>query len=765
MARRNWELWVLTVFLVVHVVLGVYWSVVVPIWESYDEIGHYYYVHYLAVEHHLPPPGTKLVDENDEVHQPPLYYALAAIPVAFVNVHDGVEPRLNPYMWSGPELGGWNRVIHDAAGEAWPYHGTVLAVHLARWVSVLLGAMALLFTFLAARTLAPDQVWVRWGAALTLALWPHFRFSTAVINNDIMVTTAFAVVTWLLVRLAAAKRPRALDVLALCGAGGLALLSKGNGLALLPPLAVGLLVSGLSARPLLRRRLRLGLVSGFSVSALAVGWWYTRNASNGLGVFGGQRSLKTLENLLALLLGQRPLPSVGLLLPTLGSGLHSLWANLGWGNIRLPAITYQVAGLWAMLGAAGLLVWLYRRPKCRQAISVGMLVLVALSLIVAMLLCNVEWGRKGSLEGRYILPALPALCILISLGWTTLLPEWGKTLSWTVTASALAALAILTPPLYIEPVYAAPSPLTDSQVEEYTPVMARMGDFVELVGYRIEDRFVDPDGKLRLELAWRTLSRADADYTLAVQVFDAQRHLLGEVHRFPGRGTLSTGTWPVGNLYLEELLVPIDAKEELGQLAWVEVSFYDRDGLRPVATYDGAGRRIGDSLRLASIRVRSAQQPNNSEAAPGPRFGEAIWLTAGQAELQSSGQQLGLSLTWVVTGPIGKDYTLSLQLRDERNTIVAQVDGEPGGGAYPTSLWEVGERMEDKCTLALPANLAPHTYTLYACLYEFATMERTPVADQDGMLLINSEAPLLRVLVRESQAPVLQAVVPLVRVR
>ena len=145
-----------------------------------------------------------------ELHQPPLYYILAALPVSLVDVDEELPPHYNPHMSRPNAEGGRNYIVHDPAAEAWPYRGTALAVHVARWVSVLLGALGLLFTFLAARALAPGEPWVRWGAVLALAFWPQYHFSTSVINNDLMVTVCATAVTWLLVRVAVAPTPGAM---------------------------------------------------------------------------------------------------------------------------------------------------------------------------------------------------------------------------------------------------------------------------------------------------------------------------------------------------------------------------------------------------------------------------------------------------------------------------------------------------------------------------------------------------------------------------
>jgi hypothetical protein len=59
---------------------------------------------------------------------------------------------------------------------------------------------------------------------------------------------------------------------------------------------------------------------------------------------------------------------------------------------------------------------------------------------------------------------------------------------------------------------------------------------------------------------------------------------------------------------------------------------------------------------------------------------------------------------------------------------VAQADGVPVAGRYPTSSWSPGERIVDARVLALPANPATGGYRILVGLYSPANGERLPIA-------------------------------------
>src|SRR5690606_13444891 len=117
--------------------------------------------------------------------------------------------------------------------EAWPWRGSILALHIARFFSIVLGALTL---WAAYRTLLPilGEAQAALGTAL-IAFTPQFIFISAAASNDNAVNALAALVLWRLVTLildqppahAAQRRSFALLGTLL----GLALLSKLSALA------------------------------------------------------------------------------------------------------------------------------------------------------------------------------------------------------------------------------------------------------------------------------------------------------------------------------------------------------------------------------------------------------------------------------------------------------------------------------------------------------------------------------------------------------
>src|SRR5688572_8007579 len=144
MTDRRW----LYLILAAYLVLATIYSVVTPIFEASDELWHYPMVKYLA-DNSL---GLPRPDPNEawrqEGGQPPLYYMLAAILTGGIDTSDmGMVRRINPHADIGvvrPD-GNANMVVHRANEANW--HGTMLALHVARFLSIALGLSTVIVTY------------------------------------------------------------------------------------------------------------------------------------------------------------------------------------------------------------------------------------------------------------------------------------------------------------------------------------------------------------------------------------------------------------------------------------------------------------------------------------------------------------------------------------------------------------------------------------------------------------------------------------------
>ena len=102
-----------------------------------------------------------------------------------------------------------------------------------------------------------------------------------------------------------------------------------------------------------------------------------------------------------------------------------------------------------------------------------------------------------------------------------------------------------------------------------------------------------------------------------------------------------------------------------------------------------------------------------------------------------SGQVIGLTLYWQALTAMEKDYTVFTHLLGSYNPLTngplwGGHDSHPGGGTYPTTVWEAGEIVIDEYGIPIPIDASPGEYQLEVGMYHLATMERLPVSDDGG---------------------------------
>ncbi len=101
---------------------------------------------------------------------------------------------------------------------------------------------------------------------------------------------------------------------------------------------------------------------------------------------------------------------------------------------------------------------------------------------------------------------------------------------------------------------------------------------------------------------------------------------------------------------------------------------------------------------------------------------------------------LQLNVTWLPLQPFNEDWKVFVHLVDADNRVLAQFDGQPLEGTYPTSHWIPGELIEDSYPLIIPPDAPPGPYRVFAGLYNEATGLRLPVPDDsEGRVVLNVE--------------------------
>ena len=289
--------------------------------------------------------------------------------------------------------------------------------------------------------------------------------------------------------------------------------------------------------------------------------------------------------------------------------------------------------------------------------------------------------------------------------------------------------------------------------EMMIPVQANFGDQVELLGYDLPLRRVEAGAGIPLVLYWQGLTQMREDYTISVQLLDADLQRQGGYDRFP-RETYNTYLWVPGEIVDDGFAVPVEPDAPAGVytirvgLYWqhadqVEVLPLVQDG-QPLSESSVAidPIKVGGPPPEVVLLTETFISDRPAALIPaGGSFGEPPVILLHGYELNRQAEALHLTLYWESLAQTPVDWSIFVHIRDQSGQIIAQRDGPAGHGLYPTSLWDPGEVIADEVIVPLPANMPNDPYSVIVGLYDLKTGQRlvVPASNGDEIILTQQE--------------------------
>lgn len=199
-----------------------------------------------------------------------------------------------------------------------------------------------------------------------------------------------------------------------------------------------------------------------------------------------------------------------------------------------------------------------------------------------------------------------------------------------------------------------------------------------------------------------------------------------------------------GNLELRLALTPAQRRGNLvsllAALAAGVLLLARFQGIRSASSLRAASGHLALAvpyLLLASVLLGSLALPNGYLRSPRAVNANLAGLARLQAfdlagERHRPGDTVAVTLYWMALDGLAEDYKTFVHLTDTGLTRQpAQHDGDPGGGYTPTTRWVPGELVPDRHTLALPGDLAPGRYQVWAGMYAFPSGQNLDVVSSD----------------------------------
>lgn len=549
------------VILILYLLLAVAYSIVEPLAEAPDEADHYNYITYLGQNRSLPE-GTTVTQSK----HPPFYHALAATLTAWTGL-DFTFLRSNPdALPLGPDKPP-NLFIHTTL-ETFPWRGGALAMHLARFLSIALGALTVWGAWRLGSEAFPDRPAIGLLAAAFLAGLPGFLFISGSVNND-NAAGAFGTLVVLLCAMTL-RRGLGWSRAALLGLFlGLGLLSKVGTLALWPlvALAVG---SAWWLSPNRKRALPAAL------GQLALAWglgllvalpWLLRN----LNLYGDPLAWDLVRSTVDQRVGPFVLRDVGWLL----AGFHrTFWGRFGGaGQIELPVWAMILAAVFTFVVVIGAVRFVVSTIRQSRNFAVPQFLLLASApLLVFLSVVRYSAIALGTDQARLMFPALAAMAVWVGVGlvgWVDWIGDGRKGEKRQVDerdarvvgifTAAMATFGLVVLVGLIRPGFAPPEPVAPAGSQP-SAILATFGDRLALAGVELPSEPLAVGQPLHVRLTWWASQPLAEDLRPTIRLRHQDGWLAAEWSHSPAGGRYSTDRWQPGEVVADDyLLAPLPA--------------------------------------------------------------------------------------------------------------------------------------------------------------------------------------------------------------
>ncbi len=439
----------------VAIMNAVCWSIVTPAFQVPDEPNHYAYVKQLAETASFPRSrvgayGTnvELSEVMDQLGYPNVRQQPRHRTISTSAAQESLDRTLAQLRASPQAKGSFAAGVATAqpplyyALEAVPYsfaNNALTRLQLMRLLSALMAGFTALFIFLFVREALPGEPWAWTAGGLAGALTPLLGFISGAVNPDALLLAVSAALFYLLAR--GFRRGLTLGLASLIGVTIVAgSLTKLNFVGLVPGAMLALVLMGVRARRTPGAAVWRSLAVAVAVAVSPILLYGIVNVASGHPTFGlisvvfnnAHFSLGELSYIWQLFL-PRP-PGTSNYFPGFFT-TQQLWFNgyvglFGWLDTAFPAWVYNAA-LVPLAAVVALFVraLISRRRALRPRLSEGLAYLVmAVGLMVTIGVASYTSFpavMAAFAEARYLLPLLPLFAAVLALAARAAGRRWG----------------------------------------------------------------------------------------------------------------------------------------------------------------------------------------------------------------------------------------------------------------------------------------------------------------------------------------------------
>lgn len=265
-----------------------------------------------------------------------------------------------------------------------------------------------------------------------------------------------------------------------------------------------------------------------------------------------------------------------------------------------------------------------------------------------------------------------------------------------------------------------------------TPLGREVASGLLLEGYALDWDTVRAGEKVALTLYWRATQGTLPAYEPEVQLMSATGQLAGWQKGQPAYGQYPCSTWRQGELVIDRREVLLSPEAE--------------PGATQIALMVGEG----EPASLGQVTVEKADRAYTFDEIQHPldvTLGSVARLRGYSLEQQTVrfGEPLRLTLYWEALSEttIERSYAVFTHLLTPDEQVIAQHDGLPAAGEWPTTAWIKGQAITDVHDLTFKDTPYEGKAILEVGLYDAKTFQRLATLSGDERILLPVEVEVM----------------------
>lgn len=249
---------------------------------------------------------------------------------------------------------------------------------------------------------------------------------------------------------------------------------------------------------------------------------------------------------------------------------------------------------------------------------------------------------------------------------------------------------------------------------------------------------------LNLTLYWEALRQFDIDYSTFVHLTDNAYRVAAQTDSYGGLDLRFTTVWEVGRQVRDRYRLLIPAGTPAGVYT-LSAGLFDRATGDRLDVTGPDGKKLDSAPTLAKILVlppAAPAEPMHASGASWPHVGRLSGYDlpgehslADCATLDPELCSQALILHWTADGTPDANLSVFVHVLDASGKLVAQHDGQPRLGLWPTSAWSAGNQIVDPHPLTGLDGLPSGDYRIEIGLYRPDTGERIRAEHGDSAVI------------------------------